>query len=482
MDKKFNVIFLIVDALRAENLSCYGYSKPTSPNIDHLAREGVLFENAYSCTDHTDPSFTTIFSGKHPISHGIIHHGAGIERKEILDFDLTGTKLISQILKRIGYYTVGIDWLRRWHRRGYDFYSETEEEPKYTKTTTFLMKRGEKYMRPLIQPTIGRILRFMGFSYSKREARNYTNLAIKVLKKLQRKNFFLLIHYWDVHTPFDTVPKSYANKFYRRNDHERVKEMLEKIECPEWRNKVRHYHLKGVKYVDEISAKYDGAINFLDHEIRRLLDVLKEENVYDQTLILLSADHGDNLVRNGIFVGHFGLYEKVIHVPLILAGAGLPRGKKIESFVQHIDVVPTILDMLDVDVSASYLDGKSLLPLIRGKKKKVRSSVYAMESGRRRFVIRKSNYKFIYSPSEEDLNHRTYLKKGISFRPVYNNRVELYDLKKDPKESQNIFEEKPYVAKEMEKRLLEWIKMLETKKLKVIVRNKIKKLKFSRRV
>ncbi len=316
-----------MDALRAQNLSCYGYSKPTSPNIDLMANRGVLFENAYSCTDNTDPSFTSIFSGKYPISHGIIHQ-AEISEKEIQDFSSTQTKLIQQILKSMGYFTLGIDWLGRWHKKGYNFYGISEAGP--TNRTSFI-NRAEKHANKLpysIRSIITWTRKLIGQSQSrKQEARSLTNLAVNLLKKLREKKFFLLVHYWDVHTPFDTIPDSYVNKFYERKSNKTVKEMLKKIEHPVWRDKVKRYHLKGIKYIDEIAAKYDGAINFVDHEICRLINFLKDEGIYDRTLIVLTGDHGDNHMRDDIFVGHYGLYDKVIHIPLILAGAELPPSR-----------------------------------------------------------------------------------------------------------------------------------------------------------
>jgi len=481
MGEKFNIIFLIVDALRAENLSCYGYPKLTSPNIDLMAKRGVLFENAYSCTDNTDPSFISIFSGKYPISHGIIHHGKGIEEGEIQNFNLMGTKLLPEIVKSRGYYTIGIDWLGRWHKNGYEFYGISEEMVSLDRVS--FISQAKKYVHKLpnpIQSTITWVWKLIGQSkVSKQEARSLTDLAISLLKRLRGGNFYLLIHYWDVHTPFDTIPDSYVDKFYEIGGNETVKEMLKKIEYPEWRDVVKRYHLKGIRYIDEITAKYNGAINFVDHEIGRLINFLKDEGIYDQTLIILTGDHGDNHMRDGVFVGHFGLYDKVIHIPLVLAGAGLPQNRRIHSFVQHIDITPTILDMLGADSNSFNFDGKSLCPLIYGEEKELHSEVFAMEAGRRRFAIRTENYKYIYSPTEKDLLNDFWKKKGIIFRSTYNNRIELYDLKKDSEESQNIVFEKTELGKEMEYRLLKWIKKLETRKEKIIIKNKIKKLKLS---
>jgi len=478
MNEKFNIIFLVVDALRAENLSCYGYPELTTPNIDAMAERGILFENAYSCIDNTDPSFTSIFSGKYPISHGI-NHQAEISKKEIQEFRLTQTKLIHQILKPLGYFTIGIDWLGRWHKENYDFYGIAEEVETVHKDS--LVHRVGKYIGTLpypIRSLIRRSWNLIGQSPPpKQEARSLTNLAMNRLKNVQEKNFFLLIHYWDVHTPFDTIPASYVHKFYKKKTNITVKEMLKKIEYPIWKDKVKQYHLKGINYIDEITAKYNSAINFVDHEISRLLTFLKDEGLYEHSLIVLTGDHGDNHMRGGIFVGHSGLYERVIHIPLVLAGGGLPQGKRICGFVQHIDIVPTILDMLGVDSHSFNFDGKSLLSLIHGERKQLRSEVFVMEAARRRFAIRNENYKYIYSPADGDLLHTFWKKRDILFRPVYNNRIELYNLRKDPEESHNIAAENIELAKEMEHTLLEWIKNLETKKEEVILRNRIEGLK-----
>ena len=123
-----NIIFIVVDGLRSENLGCYGYHRNTSPNIDKLAREGILFENCYSCSTSTDPSFTSMFSGKYPISHGITHHAFKITDEEKERLDISNTKMLAEILKSQGYTTIGLAWIGstrlnlRWHKRGFDYY------------------------------------------------------------------------------------------------------------------------------------------------------------------------------------------------------------------------------------------------------------------------------------------------------------------------------------------------------------------------
>jgi arylsulfatase A-like enzyme len=479
MDENINIIFLIVDALRAQNLSCYGYPISTSPTIDSLSEKGLLFRNAYSCIDNTDPSFTSIFSGKYPLSHGIIHQ-AEISKREIQEFQLTQTKLLQQIVKEHKFYTIGIDWLGRWHKKGFEFYGITEKNDyiKYKDNITKIKKLIRSLPSPLRSTIRKTFLYLKKPPPTKKNAFYMTNLAINKIKELKKDNFFLLIHYWDVHTPFDTIPDNFIEKFKIDQTHISVNEMFKKIKYPIWQEKVKHYHLKGIKFIEEIEARYNSAINYVDYQINRLISFLKDFGLYDNTLIVFTGDHGDNLMRNDIFTGHSGLYEEVIHVPLILMGKGLSEGKKINSFVQHIDIVPTILEILKINPSLFHLDGMSLIPLIQKKNRQIHSEIYVMEAARRRFAVRDKNYKYIYSPTENDLFHNYWKEKGKLYQPICKKRIELYDLRNDPKEQYNIIDQFPEIGITMEKKLLHWIENLKTKKEKIILKNKINTIKI----
>ena len=120
--RKPNIIFIVIDALRPKNLGCYGYQKNISPNIDEISTEGLLFRDAYSTTNATDPSLTTIFSGRFCRSHGIMKHGALLQSEEVQNY-LKTVPTLPEILKHNGYKTFAIDWLGRWHTKGFDYYS-----------------------------------------------------------------------------------------------------------------------------------------------------------------------------------------------------------------------------------------------------------------------------------------------------------------------------------------------------------------------
>lgn len=454
-----NVIFIIVDALRSKNLGCYGYERPTSPHIDKLACEGVLFDNAFCCVNTTDPSLTTIFSGKYPISHGITQHAEKVRVEDIQRFYESGIPLLPEILKTRKFRTLAIDWLGRWHRRGYDYYSGILELHKFKPHTLFLnMFLGQ--LPTVQQATLHRIARPL-FSIGERKnidnAKVMTDKAISLIKQASR--FFLFIHYWDVHAPY-SAPFPYYEKFAKHNYecNLTVKELLDKfdsVHCAHMNRRIP----KDITSVREVLALYDASIAFVDHEIGRLMDFLEKIGILDETIIVLTADHGESLVEHGIYFEHHGLYDVTIKVPLIIRYPPLGKSRKIRELVQHVDLVPTLLDLLGVEVSAFDFDGRSLLPTIEDGVK-VRSAVYVEEfRDERKRAIRTDDYKFISAFSEKDAVCRLcgYVHGGTK---------ELYDMNKDCDENHNIIKEKPKVGVKLETELTELIRTLKDREEK----------------
>lgn len=167
-------------------------------------------------------------------------------------------------------------------------------------------------------------------------------------------------------------------------------------------------------------VRYDAAITYVDHEIGKLVKHLETCGILDQTLLIVTADHGESFTEHGLIFTHLGLYDVTIHVPLILRYPDFTRNKKVKGFVQHFDILPTIMDILDIKYK-DY-DGKS--------------------------AIRTNGYKYIQALSR-----------------IYQGPTkELYDVNKDPGETKNIISEKPNVANMLKKRLTDWINSLNLKK------------------
>jgi arylsulfatase A-like enzyme len=441
-----NILFIVIDALRAKNLSCYGYSKPTSPNIDVLAKEGVLFENAYSCAVMTDPSLTTIFSGKYPRSHGIMQHGAGVTVEAIKNFDESGTLLLPQMLKANGYATLAVDWLGRWHRRGYDYYSGVLSRKKLKLYS--MLSRVFKTDRLSLYSAHSKLID---------DAKNVTDKGINLLKKIHNKKFFLFLHYWDTHIPYNP-PQTYFEQFARYNygDHESLEEILKQFDekhSQYMKNRVMH----DVTSVNEILARYDGAIAYVDFHISRILQALEDYGILDNTFIILTADHGESHTEHGIYFGHHGLYDQTIHVPLIFRHSAFPKNQKVEGFIQHTDVVPTILDVLGIKTDYMF-DGTSLLPLIYRKAELPRTLVYVEEvDAERKRAIRTSNFKYIYALSKEDA-----MCRGCG--RMHGDIEELYGLNKDPDENQNVIDKYAAVASALKEELSNIVTSLDSRR------------------
>ncbi len=446
-----NIIFIAVDALRASNLGCYGYKKNTSPNIDRLAKMGLLFEDTYACINHTDPSFTTIFSGRCPLSHGILNHGPRVTDIEVKSFNERGIKLLPEILKENDYRTLAIDWLWRWHKTGYDYYSGAKPQ---ASLHGFLKQQVRKFpfLRRLItQSIIEKIQQKISKGISKpyEDAKCITDQAIKLISKNKQEKFFLFLHYWDTHTPY-LPPHNYLPNY--KDAAKKIAELSKLITGKRLKEKFSYFEKKVQEYQSTIIESYDGEISFADNEIGRLLNYLENQNLLNDTMIILTSDHGESLTEHGIYLDHAGLYDETLHVPFLLFHPDLPKDKRIKGFAQHYDFVPTILELLNIETDLRF-DGKSAIPLIEGHK--IHSAIYAEEiQYQRKRAIRNSNWKYIYSLNEKEIPCRRCGR-------IHGAKEELYDLNRDPKETENIMAKKPNVASDLRKSLETWINNLE---------------------
>ena len=303
--EKYNFIIIGIDTLRADHLSCYGYVRKTSPNIDKIAEESIVFKWAFANGIPTHPAWTTILTGVHPLGHGIVTHMGSAQLSEDIP-------MVQEVLRKEGYVTGAVDnmFLKygdfyKWFTRGFHIYSHPGGIP---------------------APEAG----------LKVQADDVTEYSIKVLKELldRRKPFFMFIHYWDPHSPY-RPPKPYNKVFWQK-------------EPPE-----------DEKLLDYAISQYDGEIQYVDDKIGELIDFLREKDLLESTVLFITSDHGENLQEHGDYMGHKGLYDNVTRVPLIMR---LPSGEKgvREDLVQHVDIAYTIYELAGVKPPIK-IDGKSLV-------------------------------------------------------------------------------------------------------------------------
>lgn len=448
-----NILFIVVDAVRAKNLGCYGYSRRTSPFIDGLAAEGLQFENAFSCTTTTFPSLTSIFSGRYPSSHGITKLRTRLSQTDVQKLSESCTVFLPEILREKGYVTLGVDWLGRWLKRGYDWYSGIPKRKTIDLRSTFGSLKSilttESIRTREFVSRLGSISQLIDVQRMKGDL--VTDEAIRLIRKVHKRKFFLFVHYWDTHHPYNP-PSKFHELFIdsKYEDDEKIEAILKRF-GPGCISHLKQRLVPGVKTSKDVLVRYDGAIAYVDYQLSRLLDALNDSGITDDTLVILTADHGESLGEHGIYWTHHGLYDVTVHVPLILRYPNLLKPERVRTLVQHVDIVPTILDILGIGKENLGLDGKSFGPLIFDKEEKeLRTAVYLEEADlEEKRAIRTNRYKYIRASSP----------KGAICKEcnrIHGGVEEFYDLKEDSAENRNSLEENLQKANSLKKGLSEW--------------------------
>ncbi len=313
--RDWNVLLITVDTLRADHLSCYGYERSTSPTADLLAEGGILFEQAISQRSLTWPSLTSIMTSLYPHEHGVRKNGQRPVRP---------TQMLAEVMQDHGY------------RTGASLTS----------------------MRKAEHPGFREIFPFSG------DNRDFeaTQAAIDWLRRIGDERFFFWLHYNAPHTPYQP-PSPFDKRFgepYAGGVNGEIETLdqitLDKVNLP-------------AEDLKHLIALYDGEIAFVDDQISQVLGTLREKGLAERTLIVFTADHGEELFqRNHYFYHGNSIYDSVLHVPWIVKLPD-PRiatgGRRVARVVELIDLAPTILDLLGLPIPASYR-GKTHAALVLG--------------------------------------------------------------------------------------------------------------------
>ncbi|MBI1941488.1 MAG: sulfatase [Acidobacteria bacterium] len=311
-----NIVLITIDTLRADHLSCYGYPFHTSPNIDKLAGEGVRFQNAYSPIPLTGPAHIALMTSLYPQQHGATINGMHMSARP-------QPVTLAQILHRLGYRTAA--FVSAWPvkkgitglGRGFDVYNQ-----KFT------------YRYKLVNAA--------------RDAKDVTTAAQRWLKKRNGKRpFFLWLHYFDPHEPYVLRP-----------------EFADLPRAPRWAGK--HLPANPELTVEETQrlTAYDSEVAHADRYVGKVLQLLSEMGIRKQTLIVLTADHGESLGENEYWGHGDQLYQPIVHIPLILSYLGtIPQGVVLREDAGLLDVMPTILDYVGIPARLP-IEGQSFKPIV----------------------------------------------------------------------------------------------------------------------
>ena len=295
-----NVIFILIDTLRADRLGAYGYRRPTTPIMDDLASRGIRFAHAEAQSSWTKCSMASLWSGVYPPRTGITRFNDAVPEKALLP---------AEILRAAGFRTGGI-WRNGWVAPNFGF-----------------QQGFETYIRPQAQRLPERVQPRPGATLEGSDE-DVTYSAIEFLKAHGHERFFLYLHYMDVHQyVYDGSAAELAF---------------------------------GTSYSDH----YDSAIHWVDRNVGELMLALEDSGLFKKTIVVIGSDHGEAFYEHGFEGHARNLYREVTEVPLIFAlPFRLEKELVVEPLVRNVDVWPTLLDMLGLP-PLEDADGRSLLPLV----------------------------------------------------------------------------------------------------------------------
>jgi arylsulfatase A-like enzyme len=349
--------------------------------------------------------------------------------------------------------------LARWHSSGFDEYPEEALDVRRRRSIGQQLER----ISPKLRSAAGR---FYETVTSLKQSAEDCDEVDDLLEALTDGRSYGFLHMMDPHMPCEPDP-------------EIIEELLERREYPN--QDLQEFfdtHADSPYIADFLAnvatdadfdvglarlfARYDGAVIEADRKVGRLVERLRDRDLLDDTIIIVTSDHGESLDEHGIYFDHHGLYDPSVRVPLIVSGPGTPTARREES-VRLPDLAPTIADSLGIEWDSSGV-GQSLRPLLGGSGEWDDRPfvVFSEAQAQRRVGIRTDRYKFIKHVADPVLER----KQGKSFGCNYCNTIhggerELYDLTRDPGENTNIVDEQPDVAAELEAKLDSYFNELE---------------------
>jgi arylsulfatase A-like enzyme len=412
-----NIILISLDALRPDHLSCYGYDLETSPNLDRVASEGVLFEWAYAQSPGSTGSHASMLTGLYPLTHGAYNNSFVLQ-------DTVTT--LAEIYKKEGYATAAfIDNFfisaRFGFDQGFDCFVDQGMAQVLESAPVSVMRRGLVFVQ-----VIQRILTGPG------EPNEYSITdALSWISSNHNRNFFLFLHIMDAHEPY--APPDRLKRIFYREPLSSYSELID--DDADLRRRAKNL---SAGEVEQLIALYDGEIAFLDEKIGRLFDQLDELGIDDNTVVVITADHGEMLYEKDKVLGHGFLYHLCLRVPLIFwYPEVLPEGKRITEVVEMIDLTKTLFDLTGVEYDPAWgpEQAESMWPeLIQGN----RSSdglAYSFEG-----VTEVEGYALTTRQWE--------------LRWHGNNPRELYHIATDPGESMDLAHHHPELVDELSRKLI----------------------------
>ncbi len=412
MPKKPNVLLIAIDSIRADHMSCYGYGRNTTPHIDRFAEGGTLFENTFSPHIPTTPAYASMLTGRDCFGTQVValrHQGP--LRAEV--------PTAAEIFRGYGYNTTCVGFPGNPSSRGFDKYIE------YAGWGSFELGRSPK-------------------------AQNLNDATMPELERLsaEDKPWFVMLRHMDPHAPY-LPPEPYERMFYHGDECDPNNRSMDPVlDFKPFATFYKSWMPPGISDKDYIIAQYDGAIAYMDACIQSIFTALEGMGILDDTIIVVNGDHGETLYDHELWFDHHGIFDNVLHVPLIIRYPGaVPAGERVSGFNQHKDLLPTLLDLAGLAEQAETdgyaFDGQSMMSMVNGDVSSFDSEFYISEcTWMRKHGWRTPGWKLMIA-----------LEPDFHFKP----EIELFNLVEDPNEDNNLAEERPDVVAALRERMDAWI-------------------------
>ena len=443
MSKKPNVVLILIDDMGYRDLACAGSNFYETPNIDRLADEGVSFTNAYAACPVCSPSRASLLTGKYPAKIGVTDWIGAHSRGKLIDAPYTDHLPLSEdnlahILKREGYNTYHVG---KWHLGREEFY------PQYQGFDVNIAggHAGHPmngYFSPyhLDNLTDGPDGEYL--------TDRITDEALSLISGQHDAPFFLFLAHYAVHTPIQAKTEDirYFEQKAKRLGLDKTDPFVLCEEFPCCHMRGQHVTRRTL----QSDPAYAAMIYNLDYNIGRVVEQLKKDNLYEDTVILFTSDNGGLATAQGsptsncpAAEGKGWIYDGGLRVPLLISHPKMAVKQKVHTPTTTPDILPTILDLCGSAAAPKDIDGISMLPAMRGENTPEREEIfwhyphYGDQGGTPAAAVRKGNFKLIRFFEDE--------------------HIELYNLKEDVSESVNLAPDSPHIAQNLLTLLNDWI-------------------------
>jgi len=439
-----NTIVIDIDSLRVDHIGAYGYEAPTTPNIDALAEDGVRFTRAYAANSPCMPSRAALVSGRYGIHNSVATHGPSGQRlaeprtqdnwtddpasfwtlPEVLFNNRVQTGAVSSFPRHPAQWFYHV-----WH----EFY--TPQEP---------AERPDDV--PVETPAPSGL---PDECFQTPRANSVADIATEYIERHADNNFMLYAQFWDPHEPYNRTNDE-IDPFRDGTPLPPVPtdEMIESHLSWDVVRGAQDMNVRSRSDLHELLARYDAEIRYADRHVGRIIDSLKNHEIYDDSLVILTADHGEEFGEHGEYRHHWSTYDGTQRIPLVIkapvdAVKQTEIGTACEKLVTNVDLAPTVVDFSGLDCPAGW-QGWTLEPLLTSENASWRSHVvfdHGLYMAQR--AVRNERWKLIRT-------HHPGLWDGVM------PETQLYDMRDDPWEQQNVASEHPDIVDALEMERRDW--------------------------